>query len=239
MDRQHRHDLKHDKFVDEIGALSSRARENQRLLLMVAGGIVAVALIAWGIYFYRSNRETKAQALLAPAIETMEATVEETPNPNQPPATGQVFKSEEARNTAAEKQFREVQAKYSGTDASDVAGLYLARMTASKGDAAAAKKMLAEFIDDHEGTILANTARFSLYQLRIDSGESAQVVAEVNGELSKSEPVLPGDSLLVLLAHAYEVQGNDAKSREAYRRITTEFPDSPYALEAQRRSGAA
>jgi len=51
--------------------------------------------------------------------------------------------------------------------------------------------------------------------------------------------VLPADSLLVLLAHSYEVQGNDAKSRETYRRIVTEFPDSPFALEAQRRVGPA
>lgn len=239
MDRQHRHDLKHDKFVDEIGALSTRARENQRLLLMIGVGIVTVALIVWGIYFYRSSREDKAQAVLAVAIETMEATIEETPNPSQPAPTGPTFKTEDARNTAAEKQFREVQSKYSGTDAADVAGLYIARMSAAKGDSAGAKKLLQDFIGDHEGTILANTARFSLYQLRIDSGEAAQVVAEVNGELSKAEPVLPGDSLLVLLAQAYEVQGNVAKSREAYRRITTEFPESPYALEAQRRAGAA
>jgi len=29
------------------------------------------------------------------------------------------------------------------------------------------------------------------------------------------------------------------KSKEAYKRIATEFPDSPYALEAQRRIGPA
>ena len=57
--------------------------------------------------------------------------------------------------------------------------------------------------------------------------------------MNKSDPVLPADSLLVLLAHAYDVQGNAQKSKEAYRRITTEFPDSPYALEAQRRMGPA
>jgi TolA-binding protein len=45
--------------------------------------------------------------------------------------------------------------------------------------------------------------------------------------------------MLLLLAHAYDAQGNDAKSKEAYRRIITEFPDSPYALEAQRRAGPA
>ncbi|HEX2060356.1 MAG TPA: tetratricopeptide repeat protein, partial [Thermoanaerobaculia bacterium] len=68
--------------------------------------------------------------------------------------------------------------------------------------------------------------------------EAAQVVTELNAELAKPEPVLPGDSLLILLAHAYEAQGNETKSREAYRRITTEFPESPYVIEAQRRVGA-
>ena len=61
MDRQHRHDLKHDKFVDEIGALSSRARDNQRLLLLLAGGLLAVAAIVYGYFFYRGNREDNAQ----------------------------------------------------------------------------------------------------------------------------------------------------------------------------------
>jgi len=237
MDRQQRHDLKHDKFVDEIGALSSRARDNQRLLYMIGGGVIALALIVWGVYFYRSSRESKAQAALAAAIETNETPVEQAQNPNRPKPTGPTFKTEEERNAAAEKQFREVQAKYSGTDAADVAGLYLARTAAAKGDTATAKKILQDFIDDHDGTILVGAARFSVYQLRIDSGEAAQVAAELNAELSKAEPVLPGDSLLILLAHSYEVQGNQAKSREAYRRITTEFPDSPYAVEASRRAG--
>jgi tetratricopeptide (TPR) repeat protein len=238
MDRQHRHDLKRDKFVDEIGALSSRARENQRVLYMVGGAIVAVALIVWGIYFYRSSREAKAQEALASAIETNEAQIESAQNPNPNPLKSAIsIKSEEERNAAAEKKFREVQEKYSGTDAADVAGLYTARAAAAKGDSATAKKLLKEFIDNHSKNILVGAARFSLYQLRIDSGEAAAVAAELNGEMAKSDPILPGDSILILLAHAYEVQGNEAKSREAYKRITTEFPDSPYVLEASRRAG--
>jgi TolA-binding protein len=236
MDRQQRHNLKHDKFVDEIGALSTRARENQRLLYIIGGAVVVLALLVWGVYFYRSTRESKAQDALASAIETNEATVEATPNPSRP-KTGPTFKSEDERNAAAEKQFVEVRAKYSGTKAADVAELYLARTAAAKGDSASAKKMLQDFIDDHAGNILAGAARFSLYQLRIDGGEAPQVAVELNAELTKADPILPGDSLLLLLAHAYEVQGNEAKSRDAYRRITTEFPDSPYALEASRRAG--
>ncbi len=238
MDRQHRHDLKHDKFVDEIGAWSIRARNNQRLLYLIAGVFLALAVIGYGIFFYRANQEDKGQAALASAIETIEAPVETTPQPNRPP-TALSFKTEQERTAAAESKFRDVQAKFSGTDAADVASLYLARMAATKGDAKSARTMLEEFIDDHDDHLLAGSARYSLYQLRIDSGEAAQVVAELNAELAKAEPILPGDSLLVLLAQAYDVQGNADKSREAYRRITTEFPDSPYALEASRRAGQA
>lgn len=233
MDRQHRHDLKHDKFVDEIGALSVRARANQRLLLTIAGAVVAIAVIGFGIYFYRANREENAQQALAAAIEVNEASIGDTKPEG---STGPHFKTEAERNTAAEKAFNDVRANYSGTNAADVAGLYIARMAVAKGDVKTARTLLEEFVSDHDDNILVGTARFSLYQLRIENGEAAQVAQELEAEVAKTEPVLPGDSLLVLLAQAYEVQGNAAKSKEAYRRITTEFPESPYVVEAARRA---
>jgi outer membrane protein assembly factor BamD (BamD/ComL family) len=233
MDRQHRHDLKHDKFVDEIGALSVRARANQRLLMAIAGAVLAIAIIAFGLYFYRANREENAQQALSSAIEVNEAAIGETRPEGY---TGPHFKTEAERNTAAEKAFNDVRAKFSGTDAADVAGLYVARAAVAKGDVKTARTLLEEFVGDHGDNILVGTARFSLYQLRIENGEAAKVAQELEAEVAKTEPVLPGDSLLVLLAQAYEVQGNAAKSKDAYRRITTEFPESPYVVEAARRA---
>jgi predicted negative regulator of RcsB-dependent stress response len=225
--------LKHDKFVDEIGALSVRARANQRLLLAIAGAVVAIAVIAFGIYFYRANREDSAQHALASAIETAEAPIAET---RPEGVTGPHFKTEAERNAASEKAFKGVRDNHSGSNAADVAGLYLARMAVTKGDVKTARTLLEEFVDDHSDNILVSTARFSLYQLRIENGEAAQVAQELEAEVAKSEPVLPGDSLLVLLAQAYDVQGNSAKSKEAYKRITTDFPESPYVVEAARRA---
>jgi TolA-binding protein len=238
MDRQHRHDLRHDKFVDEIGVLSSKARANQRLLLTIAGAVVAIAVIVYGIYFYRSNREQNAQEALAVAIETFDAPIGDAPA-GQPAPTGPRFKTEQERGAAAEKQFKDVQAKFSGTDADDVAGLYLARLAMNRGDVATARKSLEEFVNDHEDHILVGTARYSLYQLRLENGEAAQVATELQGELSKTDAALPPDAMLALMAQAYDAQGNREKSLEAYRRIATEYPESPYALEAQRRIGTA
>ena len=231
MDRQHRRDLKHDKFVDEVGALTGRARANQRTLITIAVAAVAIAALIYGFFFYRSNQERKAQVALAEAIDTIESPliVETAPNKDAK------FKTEAERSAAAEKQFKDIQATYSGSDASDVANLYLARISSSRGDLAGARKQLQEFIDDHPDHLLVGSARYSLYALRIDSGEGQQVATELNAEVAKTDPVLPPDSLLSLLAHAYEVQGNMENARDTYRRLVTEFPDSPFVLEAQRR----
>lgn len=239
MDRQHRHDLKHDRFVDEIGALSSKAVENQRLILSIAGAIVVIALVASGIFFYRNTQEKKAQAALATAIEAIESPlIPASPAQGQQVPPNAKYKTEAERTAAAEKLFKEVQAQYPNSDAADLAGFYVGRIAAARGDVKVARQNLEEFIDDHGSHFLAGGARYSLYQLRIDNGEANQVVTELNAELAKAEPALPGDAILNLLAHAYEIQGNSAKARETYRRITTEYPDSPYTLEAQRRVGA-
>ena len=229
MRREHRRELKHDRFVDEIGTLSTRARENQRFLLTVTLAVVVVALAVYGFFYYRSTREQRAQTIDSPLL----------PAPGGQPVPGAKFKTEAERSAAAEKRFKDVQTKYSGTDASDVAGLYVARFDAGRGDIAGARRLIDQFIREHPKHVLVGSARFSLYQLRIENGEAGQVANELQAEVSKTDPILPADSLLLLLAHAYDAQGNAAKSKDAYRRIATEFPDSPYALEAQRRMGPA
>ena len=242
MDRQHRRELKHDRFVDEIGTLSQRAKDNQRILYTMGGAAVLIALLAYGIYFYRSNRERKAQDALADAIDTIDSPLIQPPNPQNPtpPDTRAKYKTNDEKNAVAEKQFKAVKDNYSGTDASDVADLYLARIDGAKGDIASSRKLLEDFVRQHPKNVLVGSARYSLYELRIQNGEAAQVATELNQELAKNEnQVLPPDSLLVLLAHAYDAQGSSDKSKDAYRRIVSQYPDSPFAIEASRKVGPA
>jgi TolA-binding protein len=242
LDRQHRRELKHDRFVDEIGTLSQRAKDNQRVLYTIGAAAVLIALLAYGTFFYRSNREHKAQGALADAIATIDSPLVQAPNPQnpQPPDPRAKFKTNDEKNAAAEKQFKALKDSYGGTDASDVADLYLARIAGSKGDIAGARKLLEGFVRQHPKNVLVGPARYSLYELRIQNGEAAQVATELNQELARNEnQILPPDSLLVLLAHAYDAQGSADKSKDAYRRIVSQYPDSPFALEASRKVGPA
>ena len=235
MDRQERRELKHDKFIDEIGSLSLRARENQRMLILGTSAAILVALLIYGIYFYRTNREEKAQLALANAIDTINSPLIQPGQPN-PDAK---YKTEQERSTAAQQQFQVVTNDYSGTNAADVAAIYLARLSADRGDLATAQKDLTKFLDDHPKSVVAGSARYGLYQIRIDNGQSQQVISELENELKSDKPSLPGDTLLNLEASAYEVLGQSGKAKDAYKRIILEYPDSPYALQAQRRVGPA
>ena len=238
MRREHRRELKHDRFVDEIGSLSGKARENQRLILTGTLAVVVIVVAVYGVFAWRSSHEQKGQDALSAAISTVDSPLIPA-QPGSQPVPGAKYKTEAERAAAAEKQFKDVTTNYSGTDAADIAGLYLARFDAAKGDTGTAKQLLQKFITEHPKHVLVGSARFSLYQLRIENGEAAQVASELQAEIAKPSPVLPPDTLLVLLAHAYDAQNNGVKAKEAYRRITTEYPDSPYALEAQRRGGPA
>src|SRR5438132_920947 len=90
MRREHRRELKHDRFVDEIGTLSTKARENQRFLLTITAAVVIIALVGYGMHFYRSSREQRAQLALGAAIETIDSPLQ---TPAQP-IPGAKYKTE-------------------------------------------------------------------------------------------------------------------------------------------------
>src|SRR5205085_12295498 len=114
-------------------------------------------------------REQRAQDALAKAIDTIESPLIAPPGGQTMP--GAKFKTDAERQAAAEKQFKGVQSQYGGSDAADVADLYLARLQAQHGNTPPARQRLEHFISAHPKHMLVGGARYSLYQLRIDAGE--------------------------------------------------------------------
>lgn len=231
-----KHDIKHDKFVEEVGtAYGFLARNRSRVLLIAALAVVAAAALV-GYSFYMAGQEEKAQQRLAEAIAVMETPIEMTSqvDPNKPSATQ--FKNEEEKHAKAEPIFREIVEKYGRSDPADVANLYLARIAAARGNIADARPRLEKFIEEHDEHVLASSAKYSLYELRLSAGEADRVAAELEKELTDEKSLVPQDAALALLARAYESLGNDAKAKDAYRRIIIEFPESGYTLDAQRKT---
>ncbi len=230
-DRISRRTMKHDKFDDEMGTAFLGLQKNSLRFVGAVAALVALAAIAYGVSAYRNKQEAAAQARLSEGIEIMQANV------SQEPATRpgeKVYKTEEEKIGKAEPVFKEVASKYKGRDAGDVAELYLANIAASRGDLAGAKSRLEAFLKAHPDHILAKGARMSLYEIRLASNRK-DVVAELEKELKADSSVLPKEAILALLARSYESEGNHEKARENYQRLVSEFPESAYAIDAQRK----
>lgn len=227
-----RHKIKHDKFVDEVGSAYSYAKQHARPVMWGLAGLLALIVGGTALVVFQRGQGQKAQKRLAEAIVILQAPLESQAGPT---ATGPKYKTEQEKQAKAQPILEEVAAKYPRTDAADVAGLYLAAFAAERGDAAAARPRLEQFLRDHPNHILAGVAKRGLYELRIAAGEGQQVIADLERELADPKSALPSDVVLTMLAQTHELMGNSAKAREAYQRIVNEYPDSPYTIDAQRK----
>lgn len=232
MDRATRRDIKHDKFVEEMEIAYGVARKNAGRLVAAIVAVIVIAGAVWGFIFWQHKREAEAQVQLAEAIRKYETAV------GQPGPGGKViYATEEQKLKETEPLFAAIASKYSGRDAADVANLYLAQILAAKGDLKNAETKLDEFVKEHPDHLLGAAARIGLYNARIATGAAGakDAIKSLENELNDQKNPLPVDTVLALLARAYETSGDPAKARDAYQRIVNEFPDSPYTLEAQRK----
>ncbi|MGH9458567.1 MAG: tetratricopeptide repeat protein [Thermoanaerobaculia bacterium] len=230
-DRLSRKEIKHDKFVEDVQSAYAVARRNVPILIGIVGGILLLIAVVAGVFLYQAHRERLAQQKLAEAIEILEAPV--APAGDADPAAG-TYASEEEKLAKAQPILEEVAGEFSGRDAADVANLYLARLDVQQNRLDEARQKYTAFIDAHPEHVLAQAARVSLYELRLAAGEADQVIADLEAAAA-AEGNLPTDVALSLLARAYETANQPEKARETWQRIANEYPDSPYALEAQRK----
>lgn len=231
MDRKTRHDIKHDKFLDELGRAYDMAADHRRTLIIGAVILAVLVVAVAGYSAWQSSQEDDAQLMLAEAIETMSA-----PVGSEAEGAEESYETEQERTAAAKEKFQELVAQHGRSDAAEVAKLYLARIAASEGDAETALATFSSFADEHEENILGLVAEWSAYNIRLTNGEADEVIAELETQVGDPNArKLPLPTVLAMLARAYETMGNEEEAQKNWRRITTEFNDSPYALEANRK----
>lgn len=232
-DRINRKDLKHDRFVEGAGDTIVSVREHARTALAIAIAAIVLIVAAVGFVAWRRTVEERAQTSLAEAISTFERPLrDEAPEGT---AEDRSFASEDERLQKSQPLFQAVVDQYGSSDAADVARLYLGQILVRQGKSAEALPLFEEFLSDHDDHFLAGSAQMSVYQIRMAEGQKSEVVAEMEQQLSSDTPRLPKDVLLAMLAEAYEAEGERVKARDAWQRLANEFPDSAYAIDAQRK----
>jgi tetratricopeptide (TPR) repeat protein len=226
-----KHDIRDDAFHHGVEASYEYVAGHRRLLLGAIGGVIAVALLIAGVRVYLLQRERAANEALGEAVKVTAAPIVATgakPDDPQEPS----FPDEKTRDARAVTLLERLREEHGSSGAAAVATVQLGRLRLQAGDEAGARQLWEEFLDDHEGHLLAGAVRVSLLDLDRRAGKAEQVVNELEAALEDDDRPLPEDILLYELAVTREQLGRAEAAREAYQRLSQEYPDSPFAARA-------
>jgi predicted negative regulator of RcsB-dependent stress response len=227
-----RKDMKNDEFASAMGRGMEYAESHARTLVLALAGVLVAALLIGAGYMFTRHRREQANTALARAVKVYEAPVDAAaPKPED--AQNPTFGDETARRNRAKALFEGVRNDYGSSNAADIAGLYLAQIAVADGQLDRAREMWKDFADDHKGEMLGTEARLNLLRLDRKQGKGDQVAKELAGWVDQADAPLPQDVLLFELGSTHEDLGHKADAIQSYQRILDEFPQSPFAQEAQ------
>lgn len=168
MDRLTRHELKSDKFVEEVGQTVHFLEAHKPQLMKYGGIAVAVLVLAGAGYFLMKSRAADRQAAMFDAMETYNAPV----MPQNPPEGVKAFRTEAERQAAIQKELGLMVEKYSGSDEAAVATYLLGVNAADNGKLDDAERYLKAAIND-AGKDYAALAKSSLADIYASQGKTA------------------------------------------------------------------
>ncbi|MEA2559062.1 MAG: hypothetical protein QOH06_566 [Acidobacteriota bacterium] len=227
-----RQDMKRNELSTALGKGYDYAESHGRTILIAAGAVLALALLAGLFYMYRNSQAEQANTALARAIEVYQAPIDPAaPKPEDP--LSPTFADEAARQTKAKALFQDLYEKYGSTVAGDVASVYLAQIAMAENQPDRARKLWNDFVDEHGEHLLASQARLNLLRLDRSQGKGQEVAQTLTAMLDEAEPPLPMDVILNELAATQEQLGKPQEAVQSYQRILDEFPQSPYARTAR------
>jgi tetratricopeptide (TPR) repeat protein len=232
-----RKEIKRDEFASAVGRSVEYAESHARTILYALGGALALLVIGLAVYFWLGSRSENANEALAYAIRVQQAPIEAAaPKPADRLAPS--FATEAARQARAKELFQEVHDDFGGTDAGDVAGLYLGQIAAQEGQLDRARELWTDFVEAHGDHALAGEARLNLIGLDRQQGKGEELATRLRGLLEESEPPLPKDVLLHELGLTLEQLNRPQEAIQSYQQILDDYPQSPYRQDAQQRLSA-
>lgn len=219
MDRLTRHELKTDKFVEEVGRTIHFFEENRQAILRYGSIALALIVIAAGLYGYTRIKRAERQMELARLLETYNAPVMDSPPPEI-----RAFRTEEEKNEAIVKGCNELIQKYAGSDEAALATYLLGTHAADQGDLDAAERYLKRAAED-ASRHYASLAEFALAQLYVSRGKQADAEKLLRSLVEKPTVLVTKEQASLKLAELLK----KSKPEEA-RRLVAPLQNRPGAV---------
>ncbi len=204
MDRLTRHELKTDKFVEEVGHTVHFLEEHRQAILRY--GSIALALI-----------------LIAAAVGKI-LDIYTAPVMDPPPAEITAFRSEEEKSQAIVKGCNELIQKYAGSDEAALATYLLGANAADQGDLDAAERYLKSAAEEGSREY-ASLAQFALAQLYISRGKEADAEKILRALIEKPTVLVTKEQASLKLAELLK----KSKPEEA-RKLAAPLQNKPGAV---------
>jgi tetratricopeptide (TPR) repeat protein len=232
VDRQHRHQLKHDEFKDTLVQVEEYFKKHYKEILNVSIVLVVVVGLAAGLKYYTDRQEAAANADLGEALATFRAYVGQ-PTPGQSDPGAATYSTAQEKYRKALLQFDAILDKYKvrpRPKAVAIARYQAGVCQALLDDHTGAIQTLREASKDHDAEIAA-MAKFALAGELAKSGkipEAAQIYQQL---VDHPTLTVPKASALLALADAFR-DSQPAKAREIYERVEKEFSSNATVTQA-------
>ncbi len=219
MDRLTRHELKTDKFVEEVGHTVHFLEEHRQAIIRYGSIALALIIIAAAVYGYTRSKRAERQLALGKVLETYNA-----PVMDPPPAEIKAFRTEEEKNQAIVKGCNELIQKYAGSDEAALATYLLGANAADQGDLDAAERYLKRAAEDASREY-ASLAEFALAQLYVSRGKEADAEKLLRSLVEKPTVLVTKEQASLKLAELLK------KSRpEEARKLAAPLQNKPGAV---------
>jgi tetratricopeptide (TPR) repeat protein len=241
MKTQERRHLKENDLARWLRLTIDYVAGNSRQLGMIAGAVVLIAVIVWGVMAFRQRSSSDAEAALAEALVVLNAQVTPPTAPEDVdlPAAAQLgaegtFRTEAAKLQVAIPKLRHAADTYPDQEAGIVARYHLAGALAALGQTEEAIKEFSEVVKRAPAdSVYGRMARLGQADTQVRAGQYDAAIAAWKQLASENIEDLPADAILLELARAYVAKGDTTEARKVFTQLLDEHPTSPYSTEAR------
>ena len=194
MDKLTRKELKSDKFALEVQHSVEYVSEHRRQMTQWAVPAAALVLIVIGVFWYRSYQHDARQE----ALHAAEAIQNSQVGPSQSEYVV-TFPTSQAREAGVNKAWRDLAAKYPGTEEGGIAEFFLGTNASDTGNLPEAAKHFQAAIDSGSGAY-ASEAKLTLAQIYAAQGKLNDGVKLIQSVIDHPTVMVSKDAAILALA---------------------------------------
>lgn len=198
MARITRKELKSDRFASEVTHTVEYVGEHRRQVMLYGGVVLAVVVLAVGVYFYRQRQHSARQRELVDALETYNAVVTAGSSPQQG-FRAKMFSTKAEKEKAIQKAFTDLAVNHAGTEEGAIAQYYLAIIASDRGNAAEAEKRFRD-VTENASENQASLAKMALAQLEQGRGRTAEAEKLLRSIVSAPTVLVSKEQATIALA---------------------------------------